>query len=529
MLEEKWLLIYLAPSYIRKAVLTYNSLAETVLDQTDDLFVEIYPPEQSFGSQKPFNKREQFYIIDTIRDWIKELQRQNRDLSHEEKVKIQLLVPPTFKEIEGANIVLQTLKAQLGIEPTIFSEAEETRQSFMGFKKNLMGYRANSRLLQLNLCQDKAVLVFGDLYRQDKIIQIDLGIGQIREFISSLRKTGQMDSLTLFVKANLYRFIEQARFLGKPQLACFDEHTSRLIAKSLGQIKTQRVGVECIGQLCSKIIDSDFQYLNNFSWIGTESLDYASAHLIYASFLLEGLGVTSCTLDTESRLKGFIIDKLIDQGELHDQFSGHRYDWRKSAQEALIRLAPLELGRSSQLALLTCKIFDSSHGWLHSWTEKEKKVLWLSAFFSAYLSQVPLDAGFETILSLQGISHRDCYLTACVIGLAALNNLTGQSKYLDSLPIELRTVARKMASIVQMAKALDVTGRSAVQNVKLEAKPRAPERAILKVFPRLNPAPEIIQVNILKRSFENQFEQKVEIEVANTGANSQLQEVASAQ
>jgi exopolyphosphatase/guanosine-5'-triphosphate,3'-diphosphate pyrophosphatase len=518
MSEQRWLLIHLTPKALSKTQVNFNDLAECILDYNEEECVEFYSVDCQFGSpNKPFSKKDQYTILDKIRDWTKQLEKQNKNLTPEEQIKIQLLTPFGFDQIEGAKAILESLKSQLGLESEIFHPMEEARQSFLGFKQGLSGYRLNSRLLYVLPEKNKTYLVFGDLHHQDKIIEVDLGIQSVAESIISLRKANQLDSLALFIKANLYRFIEQARLFGRPQLVCFDETTAKLLSKAFAfNLKTQRAGVDCIQQLCNKIIDSDFQYLNNTPWVNSESLDYTSAHLILLSFLLEGLGAINCNLDTESRLKGYTIDKLLEERKLQDQFSGHKYDWRKSAHELLMQVNPINFSRSSQLALLTSKLYDSSQGWLHAWTEKDNKVLWLSGFFYSYLSQMPSETALEIIFNnIQGISLAESKLIVYTIGLASLNDFLGQSQFLDPLSPDQRIVARRMASIIQLARALDVTGRSAVQDVRFEAKPKSSDKLVLKVFPRLNAAPEMVQVGILKKAFENQFEYKLDLELAN--------------
>lgn len=537
---KKCLVIYFAPNYLRRCLLVHSNSPDNAVNLEEDEIVELYANDSMYSSPtKPFSKREQFQILDRLRDWLKDIEKKNKSdsagdgqiklhtlaqdknldvgLKPDEKVEVKLLAANNLQSIEGVSSILESLKAQFGIEPIYFSSHEAARQAFIGAKPNLVNYRQNSRLVHLSLEKDKTILVLGDFYRQDKSIQIDFGIQQVAETIATLRKSNQLDSLILFVKANLYRFIEKARFFGKPQLVTFDDHSARLLTQSLSvDQRAQRVNAEWIQQLCSKVIDSDFQYLNSStSWVSTESLDYTSAHLILLSFLLEGLGANVCSLDKDCRLRGYVLDQLIeDNHELAEQYIAHQNDWKRSAQETLIRLNPLDFSRASQIALLANKIFSSTHGWLHLWSPHDYKILWLSALFSGTLSKQSLDVSSHILSELEGINRLDCQIIASTIGLSCTSNLSLQSKYLDTLPAENRGNVRKMASVIQLAKALDVTGRSAVQDLKVEAKPKSPDKAILKIFPRLNANPELIQVEVLKRSFENQFEQKLELEIA---------------
>jgi hypothetical protein len=129
---------------------------------------------------------------------------------------------------------------------------------------------------------------------------------------------------------------------------------------------------------------------------------------------------------------------------------------------------------------------------------------------------------FQVISQLQGISQIEAQLVTSIIALSSFTGSIKQSKYLDVLPTELQPIARKMSALVQTAKALDISGRSAVLNAKLEGKPNSSNNVILKVFPRLDPKPEIIQVKSLKKSFESQFDQKMEVEIAEPDSQSNI-------
>jgi len=513
--EKRWLIIYFAPNYLRCSLLSQRAqLGHNIHFDSNERF-NLYGNDSMFSSpSKPFSKRDQFQIIDKIRDWLKE--KTNNTLN-DSSVQVRLLLSSNLQGVDGAKAVLEALKAQFGLEAEEVSPAEAARQSFIGAKPNLVNYRQNSRLVHMSIKRDKTILVLGDLYKQDKSIQIEFGIQQVADSIATLRKTHQMDSLVLFVKANLYRFVEKARFFGKPQLVTFDEQTASLLSRALSvNQQMHRVNAEWVQQLCSKLIDSDFQYLNSgSSWISADALDYVSAHLILSSFLLEGLGATVCSLDKDCRVRGYVLDQMIQSdGDLLEQYLAHRLDWKRSAQDLLIRFNPLEFSRASQMALLASKIFSSTANWLHLWTAREHKILWISAFFSSTFAHQSLELAIKTLSELEGVSLLECRLIASTIALSFANNLSVQSKYLEALPPELRVNAKKMASVLQLARALDVTGRSAVQDLRIEAKPKAPDRSILKVYPRLNAVPELIQVEVLKRSFENQFEQKLEVELA---------------
>ena len=522
---KRWLTFFLSSNYARRVYVEFNNSNNSsdggILELDKEDFIETYTAGSLFGSEsKPLSKKEHFEISDLFKSWIKSLEAK----SNYEQSEIQFLVSPYIKDTEGGTVLLNHLDTQLGIKPISFSPSEQSRLSFIGLKHGALGYRVNSRLLHINIEKDKIHLVFGDLHKQDKIIEIDFGIEQIAESIASLRKSGEMDTLIFLIKSNLYKFIEQARLFGKPQLIGFDEVTARLLSQILSRdSKVQRVNASSIQHLCYKMIDSNFSYWNGLNTINSESTDYASARAVLAGFILEGLGGITCTFQTDNFIKGYFIDKLlVNDGLLQDQFSGHSLDWQKSAHDSLMRFNPGDFSRSCQLAFLSSKLFDSSYGWLHSWSRKQKNILWLSAFFHHTFSRLSSELTFQVISQLQGISQIEAQLVTSIIALSSFTGSIKQSKYLDVLPTELQPIARKMSALVQTAKALDISGRSAVLNAKLEGKPNSSNNVILKVFPRLDPKPEIIQVKSLKKSFESQFDQKMEVEIAEPESQSNI-------
>ncbi len=520
--EKKWLLIYLAPNYVRKALIKFNSGSpdtENIFSFEAEEWIDLYSADNLFACpNKPISKREQLEIIYKIRDWVKDFEKQNSILSspNQENQTI-ILAPQEIQLIDGISQIISQLNAQLGLQIEFINSLEYSRQSFMGAKLSLSNYRNNSRLAHINLQQNEILIVLGDLFKQEKIIRIEFGIEEIADVINVLRKQGDFSSLSLFVKAKLYRFIEQIRLFGKPQLITFDENTSRLISKGLiRDDKAQRINADWIRQLAHKITDSNFQYLiNSVDWVNSESLDYVSAHFILLSYLLEALDTNICCLDNDHKLKGFLINNLVEDGELQELFAGHKNDWKKSAYEVLIHLNSTEFNNSTQLANLCNKAFESGFNWLHKWLERDKKILWISAFFNNYLAKFSPDVALEILQEVQGFNYADYQMAVSIIGLSSSRNLTGQSKYLDLLPPEQRSKARKMASIIQLAKALNITGRSAIYDISLENQFNNKGKVILKIWPRLNVEPELIQLGVLKKSFENQFEKKLETEVKN--------------
>ena len=519
--ERKWLLIYLAPNYLRKALIQFNSAInespENIFSFEAEEWIDLYSTDNLFACpDKPISKRDQLEIIYKIREWVKDFEKQNSILSSaNQENTIIILAPQEIQLIEGISQILAQLKAQLGLQIQFINSLECARQSFMGAKLNLSNYRNNSRLVHIDLKQNEILIVFGDLFKQEQIIRIEFGVQEIADLINILRKQGNFSALPLFIKAKLYCFIEQIRLLSKPQLITFDENTSRLLAKGLTRDEqSQRINSDWIRQLAHKITDSNFQYLiNSVDWVNSESLDYVSAHFILLSYLLEALDTNICCLDKDPKLKGFLIDNLLENGELEELFGGHKNDWKKSAFEVLIRLSSSEFNNSMQLANLCNKAFESSFNWLHKWNERDKKILWISAFFNNYLAKLSSEVAFEILQEVQGFNYSDYQIIASVIGLSSIRNLSGQSKYLDLLPPSERSKARKMASLIQLAKALNITGRSAISDISFENKFNNKGKALLKIWPRLNAEPELIQLNILKKSFENQFEKKLETEV----------------
>ncbi|MDX1918464.1 MAG: hypothetical protein SFT81_04925 [Candidatus Caenarcaniphilales bacterium] len=494
--------IYLSSYFLRHGVFTFNPEEEDFFSFEEKGQAEIRPLGMS---QKVMSKREQYLINDTVRNWVK-----NRPL--ETEGKSQLVIPESVIRTEGMDYVISLLSSHTGIEPKVFSFEEENRQSFLGFKQLLNNNRPNARLLYLNMVDLETGLVIGDALRLEKILNIDLGIQQVSEAIYSLRKSKQIDSMSLFIKANLFRFIEQARLYSKPQLIGLSENISRLLVKVLGHNPSiNRISTDSVHQLAQRIVESDFQYLSQNCFVEPEALEYASATLILLGYLLEGLGGQTCILSHNAHLYGYFLNELMSEGVQLNPYYEHYFDWRTSSRELLLRLSPEDLSRSFQLSNIGEKLFVTMRGKLHEWGETEKRILWLSCFFCIPLYDTPPEVSGEILSRVYGINKREVGLIICIINLSSMNGLTGQSRFLESVDPADRGLARKLASLVQISKGLDITGRSAISSVSIEGSPH--EKMVLKVFSRLDPSPELIQVQILKKNLESQFDQRIELVV----------------
>ncbi|MDX1921160.1 MAG: hypothetical protein SFU25_10565 [Candidatus Caenarcaniphilales bacterium] len=537
MAEQKRQVIFFTPNYLHKAEINSNSNADPIVTLENESFVCLSSQDSLYSAPpKSFSKKEQFLIIDSIKAWVKDFHQHNEksQTKTEEKFSSNIVFDQLLENIEGINFIKDSIKSQLHIEPESFSALEHARQAFLGSKVEMGNFRSNSKIAHIQCHQNQTIVALGDFNKREKIITIDFGIQQISETINSLRKTNQSDSLILFVKANLYRYIELAKYFGKPQLVTFDETSSRLLSQALSEdLKTHRINAEWIQQLCYKIIDTDSQYLNRKSnWINTETLDYTSARIVLLGFLLEGLGANVCHLDNSVRLKGYALNKMIQIGDSNGRFQEHVDDWKQSAYEMLISLNPQDFSRSLQMATLADKLFRSGRTYFHLWTEKERKILWLSAFFDSSLSKYSTQMGVSLLEKLEAVDELECQMIMSIISISNSNNLSLHSRSLEIIPANLRTNTRKLATVVQLARALDVTGRSSVGELYFKTDSSNSEKLLLKISSRLNCGPELIQVNVVKKSFENLFELQLDVElesiarfVSNENASSKEEEL----
>ncbi len=494
---RKWLLLVLTPNTIRKSQIELDEEANSIEFKEDS----IKEYRLLGAAQKPLSKREQFELLDLIKEWLKGL---------ESKTEINLLANNAFRSIEGSEHILRLIEEHCALKAEEFNLKEESRQAFLGMKYDLYALKSISRLLYISVQPRQICLISGDSLRYERILVHPIGVQDITDGIQILRKNGQLSSLSLFVKSSIYRLIETAKFFGKPQFVSFDDHSSRLLSSSINSdFRSPKLETEVVNELVSKILASDFQHLTYIPWMSFESLDFISAHILTLAYILEGLGVHSLLLDNDFSLKGYVIDKMLSEGRSIEGCLDHQNDWKKSAQDILMRLYPNEFSRSAQLASLFSKLFDSSKGWLHDWAEKERRLGWLSAFFSSVFGQYNFETGCEMLAHVEAIGRGESQQVMTIIALASLPSLAGQSRFLELLPPQSRPLVRKLAALVQLTKALDVTGRAAVHNVKLEHNPDNPTRTVLSIVPRLNLAPELTQVDIVKRQFENQFERKL--------------------
>ena len=545
MSEKQWTIIYLTPNYLEKKLVTYrfddpNEQLQVIGQET----VTFVRQNDIFGyPQKAYSTRTQCLIEDTIKNWFRQIQTENTYLPLQNRLQVRLLLHHDVLKIQGLSGVIKKIKDYTGQDFLQFNPLEHARQSFIGSKLNLGNIQPETPLCNINLHQSEITIVTGDLYRQEEIIQLDYGIVWIAETISELLRKSDLEAIVMFTKANLYRHIDRIKLFSKPQIITFDDISSHLLRLALSvDDGSQRFQADLVKQLCYKICDSGFTYLENKKEsFSMDSLLYASVQIILLGFIVEGLGASHCYLEQESRIKGLIWNELASSQppqNHHDHLSGnaeydfmdsasqinlmnylpevgsHYSDWQASARKCLTNLSSQSYVQACQLVNLADKFFDRSHGFMHMWTGAERKLLWLSAFFSLGLSQLPFEAALAILKQLYGIDYQEAQQVACIVFVAQANNLSDKSRYLDYLPAESRQLARKLASIVQLIKALDVTGRAAVDDIRLEAKPKVANQVVLKVVPRLNPEPELIQVNILKKQFENHFDHKLDVEVA---------------
>ena len=157
---------------------------------------------------------------------------------------------------------------------------------------------------------------------------------------------------------------------------------------------------------------------------------------------------------------------------------------------------------------------------MHNWDSLRKKYLWLSCFFLESIFQVFPKITKEIITeSLEEVSETEAEIIYAIILLVELENFASRVEILRTLPLESRDFVSKASYLIEMARAFNTTGRSAVEDLKVESVDkglqgnRKEEEMILRVFTRLDLSPELVQVGLLKSTLESQFKQKIKIEL----------------
>jgi hypothetical protein len=545
-LENKQLILF-SSSSLQRVLVTFHPNSEAILSIKNEDFFSLTSLEKMFGQgTKAFSKKEQFQILDIIKKWLKpnaKSQSQNESLaqnykfednsnspfnssSSEQKfddstasLSTDLLISPDLAGADGLDYILDSLRRFYKLEIKEHSFSEVTRQGFLGSKLDMGNFPVNSKIAHIHCSANKTLIALGDFHSLEKVVSVDFGIDQIVETINELRRANHKDSLVLFVKSNLYRFIELTKSFGKPHLVTFDDLSTDLLSRSLTEdLRTHRINAEWIQQLCYKILDSDSQYLNRKNyWVSSEAIDYASARIVLIGFLLEGLGANVCHLDSNLLPKGYSLDNMIQSGYVNSRLHPHHKDWKKSCYELLISMNPQEFSTSLHKANLAERLLRSSKDLLHNWTDNERKVLWISTFLDSSFGNFSTELSVSLLQQLLGVDKQDCELIACAIAISANQNLSVQSKFLDTLEATVRTKARKLSSMIMLARSLDVTGRLAIADVTFKQVENEREQFVLKLTPRLNPAPELIQSNIVKKNLERIFEINLLIEQETIG------------
>ncbi len=506
--NQDFLSIYLTPSQIYKLIYNFNQ-EENNINFKDASLLEF----RSFSTiSKALSKREQCEILDLIRKWIKNFHSiQN----------CKIIISEEFKEIEGWNFIAESLKSQFNLEIKEFTIEEECRQSFLGFKYDLIINKEDNprSILQLNIKNNETTIIIGDLQTIHKVSTLNFSTKNIIKFIEHLKKTHEASILHLFLKSNILNLIENDYLINNKTLLILDENTSYLLTKIFNlTISPQRINSDIIVELAEKIVDSNFEYFQRAQYMDSESLIPASAQIILLSTFIENFNIRECFISFENRLKGFVINENIEK--LQGEYFGHIYDWQRSAKEVLFRNNPSLFLHSLKSAELSSKIFDSLKDQLHFWGEKEKKLLWIACFFQSYCFKLNLEARIEILKKIHSLSSSDCQLIANIISLAEDCDLISQSKYLSRISADSRNFAKQISSLIQIANALDISKRSAVKDLNFSINQH--EKIILKLFSREKISPELIQLNFVKKNFENAFEYKLEIEIENLNEDFQF-------
>jgi|GEM_PF-6650354 len=523
-IPEVWKIISLNTSFLKETI--FKVLDNSNFQVDSERIFEFF---QGTKTTKVLSKKEEFKIISLI----KQLERDSKTES-ENFVRKIILLESDFLVFSNYQEFIGTLKRNFDFEIEIFSSLEQSRQSFCGLQNILSDYSSSgqAKALFISIESEKTIVTIGTLSAREQSVTLGIGKKQVIRYITHLVKENKVAYLPTFIKAGLQKFVQEIRVIGKPSLVCFDEESINLLEKifcgsdqtsqnNKPTQKTKRLDTDSIYQFCNRLISSNFRpnkdtslsSSNSESINSNEELYRNSSHLVLIGFLLQLLEIKTCLLNKQARTTGYLKTALEKNKNLPlEDF--YQTDWFFSAQELALKFAPERTSQASQNAILACKIFGSATGILHNWGFLEKKYLWLSCFLFESVFQVFPKITKEIIFeSLEDISQIESEIIYSIILLVDLDRLSSRVDILSKLPVKNREFVSKISYLIEMARAFNTTGRSAVKDLKIENPKNNNQEIVLKVTSRLDLSPELIQVGLLKSSFEAQFKRiKIELE-----------------
>gem|GEM_PF-6402731 len=498
------LLIYLTPTCVYRSVYSLNNETDEHINFQEASLIEF----QRFRSLKrSISRKEQYELLDLVCAWVRE----------KEFAEVHLLIYNGLEGIAGMQNVLENIELQAGLKATRYSLVEETRQIFLGMKRHSTSlYPLNSRQVFFSCKHQESCLLVANNYLLGDVFRIRFGPEQILHFLQAQKKVADedSDSLRVFLKANLQPLIDGTLEAGAPKLLSFDEESARLLLRILDKnLSAQKLGPTEILDLTKQIIQSDFNYLRGQDIVEAEDIDYISAQIILLGAVVKYLQPEACLLSQDQRFSGFIINQLVEENKLQGDFLSHQKDCQRHAREILLSREPESFFRALQLGELADELFECTYEHIHFWTQRQKKLLWLSCFLFPHLSKFPYVMIIGLLMELQGISQEEIEVVASVIRLSSTIEPTEQSRIIDEIKTDKRDLCKRLSSLVQIVLALDTTSRAVVQELHMKASKDDKSKLQLQIVSRFNMSPELLQLEIYKKAFEYNFEQTLEVEV----------------
>ena len=368
----KYLLIYLTPTCIYKCIYDFGGEdSDNPINFEEISLIEL---KKFAMPSKCLSGREQYEIIDIVRNWSRGFAETYQDPMH----KAYLLLSDNLRHTLLSETTLSTLATSLGEEIEEYSPAEANRQAFLALKEYFLELTPNaSRILLLNLNPMQTTLLLNEDSSIEQVIEDNFGIEHVHTFLQNfIKKDAPKESLAQYIKANLAQLVGCNLLNTANHLVAVDEETSRLVLRILDkEIYSQRIETSELRAVADQIIDSNCQHLSQLSYIEEDSVLYCSAYLILLTNVLEELNISSIVVSPEQRLKGHVCHKLLDAGISTNNLSMHAMDWQAKARELLLQYSPNNIAQAMQMGYLSQVVFDRTHELLHTWSAKEKNSL----------------------------------------------------------------------------------------------------------------------------------------------------------
>jgi hypothetical protein len=508
---QDWKIITFGDGYLRFDSIEYNQPEKPNQLCINNLaFEEFFLENNINDTLKRLTTKEQIYINDKISQWFKIAKQ------CDEAKKTILLFDGNLMALSNIKeIFFNAEKLGIRVNENIFSDKESSRQSVIGSRYDISELKTNSQTVHIDLQHEKIIVSVANNHRLEIVSELNFGVKDLYSFIKTSGSTVDLMALASFVNGNLTPLVEEIECFGKPTFITLDVASTRLL-KSLcdDTDKLDKLNINQILAIKNDLIESDFLLFSGESFERSPEINYYMASKTFLlTSLIQLLGVHSCWMDENVRQKGYILHYLLKSGYINNHLTVHQMDCQNSLDEIILKYSPRQISRCNQLVRLTMQIYDSMEDIAGSSDLGNRQIVKIAAQLWFVLSRLEESLAKCIINEVYDISQSDCEIIYTIVRLTQITQNHHQIGWLDHVPVQSRLFTRKMSAVINLARSLDVTGRSAINHVEITHSQDSNNELSIKIFPRMDYNPEMIKLISLKRSLEQGLEHKLNIVV----------------